>query len=716
LNHEDTKARRKELNTYQPSWTSIAILNERFAANLNSLAGRHLQLAEKLRTFSPTQAYFLLPSGDQIQLGVGSANSVQALAHPVSPVTARSITSQLYPNGKCSHGVAIGGEDLGWLWNCVYQLPCEVPIAPGHRPPLFFLIRDIERFWVILHIQDWKTLLADARVQLFAGEDAFEQFQIALAESTACPWPRMSITIDPAVWPAGLSLDQMLASAKAATSEKMAKVNQQLRLIYSGITPHSLAAKYQSDRPLRVLGITSRYTTFLQYSMRDWLAAFEGLGHQARLVIETNDHEIPSGLSLASTIADFKPDLIVMIDHYRGEHGGLVPEIPFVMWVQDRLPNIYSANAGEAQKRLDYTIGYSRGELTQRFGYPASRFMPTMMAVNQARFTPKPLSDAELNRYRCDVSFVSNCTAPAEQIIREEMDRQNPVSRALLDDIFQQFKGIYDAGESVTTAHAMRAILVDSIAKHKASVDIEILLQLFIQRVNNSLFRHQAIRWVAEMGVDLHLYGKGWEAHPEFSRYAKGVADNLEQLPAIYRASSINLQVTPYGAVHQRLLDGLAAGGFFLLRSVTPDELELLHRDIWNWCLERKIRSGRDMAAQSDGALLKITRRFAEIGSVDPMSDPDYFYSAAEECALAGFTRTPNTLWENGDRVTFSKKDQLQSQVRYFLANPDERRQIAQSMRQRVLETHTYQNIARRMLKFMANDLQEFSGLEKRAA
>jgi hypothetical protein len=479
------------------------------------------------------------------------------------------------------------------------------------------------------------------------------------------------------------------------------------RVSYAGRGPEQTAALFRSGKQLKVMGVTSRFTTFLQYSMRDWLAAFEAMGHATQLVIEQADHQACNALAVTSACAQFKPDLIVIIDHYRRELGGIPDQVPVVMWVQDRLPNIYRPEAGRAQGPMDYTLGYSRAELTQRHNYPASRFLPAMPAVNEARFAPGQLSVSELDRYRCEVSFVSHCTMPADQIIGEAIARDGtPHGKRLLDDIYQRLTAIYDSGGFVTHGEILQKIIEQSMAENHLSADVNAVLDLILQRVNNSLFRHQAVRWTAEMGVDLHLYGKGWESHPEFGRFARGVADNESQLPYIYQASAINLQVTPFGAIHQRLLDGLAACGFFLLRSVTADEAELIRRDIWNWILSKNVGSGREMVARRDAALDGLFTKYHALTAVDPAADADFFFAALEEIAMVGFIRTANTLWDNSDRITFSTRDQLTAKIRHFLSAPQERREIVEEMRRRVLQTHTYGRISRRLLEFIADDLQ----------
>ncbi len=696
------------------NWLPLKLLAQRFTANVSAIAGRDPQLAAELRAVSPPSEYYIRTENNRVVLGQGHRTAIEAVPPVMLPVSAQATQAKLFPEGNYNQPVLVVGEDLGWLVNSLYQMTCVIPSAPGHRPPVFFLMRDLERLWVILHIQDWEALLADTRVRLYAGMNCVESFRRSLVEQVMCRWPTLSVAIDPTVWPAGVTLESCYIEARAKQNAELARLQARIEVMHTDLTPSELAELFQSRRPLRVLGITSRYTTFIQYSLRDWLEAFGRLGHETRVLIETADHELPNNLAVAGACAEFAPDLIVSIDHYRPELSGVPAKIPVVMWVQDRMPNIFCPEAGQRQTRLDYTIGYSCLELTQQNGYHVSRFMPAMMAVNEKRFSPRHLTPGERDQYGCDVSFVTNCTAPAEKIVRESAEQVgSPIATKLMNAVFEQLQAIYKAGGSVTSGDVMRSMIVKTAEDQRIRADIDGVLDLFVQRVNNSLFRHQAIRWVAETGVNLHLYGKGWEDHPEFRKYARGVADNQAMLPTIYQASAINLQVTPFGAVHQRLLDGLAAGGFFLLRGTTADDLELILRDMDTWCRERAIRSGSEMFARQDATLQALARRYCELGGTDPLSKPDYYFGAVRECAQSGYTRTANTLWDDSDRVTFCTRDRLQTQVRHFLQRPDERRAIAGSMRQRVLETHTYYSITRRMLDFIAGDLREFRPLSR---
>jgi len=433
------------------SWTLLTLLDSRFAANLEGLVKRYPELTQKLENFAPKRTYHILPTADAIQLGASNGPGITPIQHTLSPAAAKNLVRQLYPTAHCNQPVLIVGEDMGWLWNSIYLLPCQSPVAPGHRPPLFFLIKDIERLWVTLHIHDWRAMLADHRIRLFVGDDAMDQFRQSLVNDPACPAPRISVRVDPMLWSGSPTLDEILAESQTQTSRAFIRCNEQSRIAYSGVSVESIAARLHGGQPLKILGITSRYTTFLQYSMRDWLKSFERLGHTTRLVIEEHDHQMCNTLSIASACSQFQPDLIVIIDHYRKELGGMPEQAPVVMWVQDALPNIFRPEAGAAQGPLDYAIGFARMRMIHEFGYPADRYMPAVVGCDEERFHPQPLSMQEQGAYGCDISFVSHASTPADMLLSSEIDRaaSREASR-LLHAIYDQLRAVYDGGGIIT--------------------------------------------------------------------------------------------------------------------------------------------------------------------------------------------------------------------------------------------------------------------------
>jgi hypothetical protein len=333
--------------------------------------------------------------------------------------------------------------------------------------------------------------------------------------------------------------------------------------------------------------------------------------------------------------------------------------------------------------------------------------MPVMVGTNPRRFIPRRLRGEEYERFACDVSFVSHCSAPAKALLDQEIAKQNtPQSKRVLTQIFERIQARYDAGESVTMRHEFTSIIDEVLAAAKLSIDDPApLLNIFSHKINNALFRHQTLEWLAELDVRVHLYGRGWENNPKFARSARGVADNESELSAIYKASKINLQVTPFGAAHQRVFDGLAAGGFFLLRACPGDRADRIYRDLWDWCVANDVHSDaklrKAMDARARGYLDELTR----LNNRSPLDHGFDFVSELAVCATGGFTRNASTLWPEYDRVAFSTKQQLHDCVRHFLHDDADRAQVVRSMRDRVLERMTYKAIAQQTIEFVTNDL-----------
>jgi hypothetical protein len=693
------------------AWHPLGGLSGNFAANLAALKPRYPELASRLASMKPACEYYVAADGNRIILARRVGDVVNVLPNPVPAEMARTLAQKIYPGNVCTAPAMIAGLDQGWLWHALYEVSCSLPGLPGHRPPLYLLAGDIERLWVVLHVQQWQKLLADSRSLLFVGADAVAQAQRSMREQMAVPWPKFCLTIDPQLWAPGMNLEALIADATTHASARL----QQARAAQAAAAATGTGETLPS--PLRVLGITSRYTTFLQHSMRDWLSAFQQLGHETKLLIESADHEIFNTVVYAEACAEFRPDLIVIIDHYRNEIDGLPSDVPCVMWVQDNLPNIFSAKAGAAQGRRDYCLGFGRLTLSRDYGYPHDRYMPAQVGVNAVRFAPRALSESERREYACDVSFVSHASAPAEQLLAEECQKQDAPVRRLLGAVFEELRGIYDSGGSVTQPLIIRRMIersLPSLGLAMGEPALRATVDFFTQKINNALFRHQSLQWLAEMDLDIRLYGQGWENHPRLKRFARGVADNQGQLCTIYQASRINLQITPFGAVHQRLFEGVASGGFFLLRHTSGDEIELHYRLLHEACRRMGINSDDQLLQRAPGDP-HVQRLLDELTRLIGFTPAEAGQRITDVLALSAdgeYTRSAATVWEQEyPQVAFRSREELHDRVKLFLADEPRRHDLAGAMRKTVVERFTYTAITRRLIDFIARDLARGSAL-----
>jgi hypothetical protein len=208
------------------------------------------------------------------------------------------------------------------------------------------------------------------------------------------------------------------------------------------------------------------------------------------------------------------------------------------------------------------------------------------------------------------------------------------------------------------------------------------------------------------MGVDLRLYGNGWETHPKLSRFARGPAENSAQLPFIYRASKINLQMSPHGAVHQRVLEGLAAGGFFMMRYCPGDVMEREFAAIRDWCRREGISDDLQLRTRATPEMWQRLQNVTVMLQQDPFAMHYTFIDSLRASEEEGYVRSAGMIWgEDYDAISYRSAADLQSKVRFFLANESERNGLAQSMRDPVMDRFTYVATSRRLLQFVAQNL-----------
>jgi len=675
------------------------------------LQPRDADLARQLQSHRPDSDYFLQASDENVLIGVKTAQGTDALPQSFPPAKALQITNQIYPRGVYDQSLLIAGEDLGWLCNRVYQLPIDS--YQTHRRPLYLVMRDLERFWVILHIQDWQTLLADPRVRLFIGAGALERFRQSLTEDSSCLWPTTSVTAEPDFWPAGRSAVTLLQEAALDLTKFRDRLAQQSRAIFADRTAHGFLDKIRSGQPLKIMGVCTRHSVFVRHSMSDWLEAFERLGHTTHLVIESDDHQILDPTTIAAALVDFKPDLVLMINHYRGEMNLVPQQAPFVMWAQDWCENVACHRAAAAQGPMDYVLGYNPMRMARAFGYPIERFMPSIVAVNDRRFAPRDLSPGELAEFGCDVSFVSNASTSARQLLeREKVRIGSPEFARVLESIYTELEGVYQTGGAVTQLHGIFPMIDRALHGMGMVLSVEqsaSLVDFFSHAINSALFRHQTLHWLADLGVDLRIYGRGWERHPTLGRFARGVADNQRQLQLVYQASKINLQISPHGVMHQRVMEGLAAGGFFLLRRCAGDCIGKHYQAVWDWCAANSIGDDTRLRNQAPPAIQAHLAEIARLLQRDPFAKPSVsFTEFLRFQAEHGYLESADLFWSaDADAVSFDSAAELAAKVRYFLANPLQRAARVESMRKPVLDRCTYLATTRRLLNFIVADLTQ---------
>jgi len=336
--------------------------------------------------------------------------------------------------------------------------------------------------------------------------------------------------------------------------------------------------------------------------------------------------------------------------------------------------------------------------------------MEATVGVNHRRFNSVNACSSDFSKYACDISYVSHASKPARQLVDDFCRTQSPLLGRLLDDVLDALSAVYSSGSYLTTGSQLLKLLQTSCVNSRVSLDtpsMDMVLDFVSSKLNNALFRHQTLYWAADLGVNLRLYGNGWENHPTLSKFARGPAANADVLPLIYRASKINLQVIPTGAAHQRTYEALCAGGFVLPRQSTGDVSEPIVQQILLRCRQLNITDRQGLSNSFDKTLRDLCEQIVSLGSPHPL---DHFHDYVDHMVSAestGWARVASTLFDQYPEIYFNSQQQLKDRVEHFLTNDPHRQQIVESMRVRVIDTVTYDAITKRLLAMIEQDLSD---------
>ncbi|MCA8961891.1 MAG: glycosyltransferase, partial [Planctomycetes bacterium] len=237
----------------------------------------------------------------------------------------------------------------------------------------------------------------------------------------------------------------------------------------------------------------------------------------------------------------------------RSGFPGLSDRMPFVGWIQDRLPRLFDPGSVAALGDRDVCYGMwpSIVEECRAHGYPWVETLPA--AVNHRRFATEPRTRAE---YEAEVAFVSNVARP------------QPEALIPLVECYIREHG-YGHGQPQHYAALRRFLEGRGLvvpAERRASFE----QQLYVG-FERYLQRREVLRWVRDAGFDLRLFGRGWESDPEFASHARGPVEPGEDLRDLYHSARVHLQINLDTNLHARVFECLAAGGA-ILAAETPDD------------------------------------------------------------------------------------------------------------------------------------------------
>lgn len=600
------------------------------------------------------------------------------------------------------------GLELGWYFKRVHDATRDTFL--GYGCALYVVEPDPAALALVLHLHDWSDLLADPRVFVFVGPSCTAQFKSTLEENVNLPWPTHVFTLSSFRPKCSPTCADIAGQGAADRQRQVLQSLDELERRYAARSAKYWANRYDealSDRgkPLRILATVSRHTTFLQYSMRDAKRAFEALGHRFMLLKEANDHEVVGPLTYHQAIRDFDPDLFFVIDHIRPEFGPIVPaNLPMMTWDQDALPGVFVEDKVKLMSPLDTVVGLPQDNCVARFGCDPRRFHVATLPTCPAQFDASDLEKDELTPYECDVSYVSHASQTDVEFHESELAGQKDANmQRLLNALYPIAREAMPPGSLKPTIGYREMIDCARGVAGIASLDVaqfDRLTGWYLWRLWDRRFRHEALAWVAQWAQrrsrSFRIYGRGWENHPVLAPFAAGPAQNGRELLCIYRASAINLQLMPAGFIHQRALDGLSAGGFFMSRATESDTRRRDLAPLLDRIKQRGLTSGAALLRCGDEVLV---RAFLDYHGLHKMAgdQADVALCRVLQSERANYAAE---VFPRFGEISFSSEASFSRAADRFLANPSLRQATADAMRQIVLNRYTYQSTMASFLEF----------------
>ena len=138
-----------------------------------------------------------------------------------------------------------------------------------------------------------------------------------------------------------------------------------------------------------------------------------------------------------------------------------------------------------------------------------------------------------------DLVYISNWSRTTEQIIDVVLSRakEDVAVGAIAQAAAAHMIEVYRNGGCLPTQRHVRQALIESQKRSGVTLADKELIDAIVtelsDRLNNHLYRHQALAWVVEIakssGLKLGLYGRGWQDNEEFAPdrggFVKPVAD-----------------------------------------------------------------------------------------------------------------------------------------------------------------------------------------------
>ncbi|MBR1390975.1 MAG: glycosyltransferase family 1 protein [Lachnospiraceae bacterium] len=501
----------------------------------------------------------------------------------------------------------------------------------------FYLMWEKDGFAVFLRLVDLQTMIEEKRIVYLIGAASVNNyFKNEMTPLPTLVFPYMSE-----------KCRDLIQSLTDERKHLFCQSQEEINLYYEK-NAEQIIQNIQNGLP-RILFLTSRFTTAVQYYFRDMADAACRAGCKCVVVKEENALQRVNPVSLIAQINRLKPDVVVCVDHFRFEEIDVPKQLVWITWIQDPLPDIMNPETPSKLLATDVVINqfYSWKKLTDI--YRDIDMMDASVPTNPLIYKPYKLSPQEWEAYGADIAIVCHFTPSEKAMLDLLKDIPEELSNTLRSLHMDYYQMLYETGKPLCGEKAFAEYVFKEWQKYEGVVsdkdDLMPLVNHMATTYGQWTFRENLAHWILDAGFEnLKLWGNGWNQIERFRPYAMGPAPNGEILSKIYQASKIVLGSNSVCTAATRAGEAMMSGGFYLANYLPPEA---------DWV---------DLRMQ---------------------------------------------LEEDRDFVMYNGRDDLIEKLHYYLEHEEERKCMAEAERKAALKHMTFDSFIQRFLKEVPHILEK---------